>query len=81
MTYRDMQRQLKIYRNQGYRVPRLNSKKEILMAAIDDIETGKIPQDQPTKFTRFDNKKMCQIFDEKGRQATLDYLAQCGMVA
>ena len=81
MTYRQMQRQLKIYRHAGYTVPRLNSKKEVLANAIDEIETGKIPCNPSANLVHFDSAVMCQIFAEQGKQACLDYLATCGMAA
>lgn len=38
MTYRQLQAQLKAYRANGYNVPRLNSKKEVLETALYQIE-------------------------------------------
>lgn len=34
MTYRELQTELKAYRSEGYSVPALNSKKDVLEAAI-----------------------------------------------
>lgn len=81
MTYREMQRQLKIYRNAGYTVPRLNSKKEVLANAINEIETDKVYCNPPANLVHFDAAVMCQVFTEQGKQACLDYLAACGMAA
>lgn len=38
MSYQDIRDQLKIYRNQGFAVPPLNSKKEILETQLYNIE-------------------------------------------
>ncbi len=40
MTYREMQTELKAYRSEGYSVPALNSKKEVLEAALNAIKTA-----------------------------------------
>lgn len=37
MSYRELQQTLKAYRAQGYEVPKLNSKKAVLEAALHDI--------------------------------------------
>jgi hypothetical protein len=80
MSYRQMQRQLKIYSKVGYAIPKLNSKEDILSAAIDAIETGIVECNPPAGVTPFDSATMLQIFDEKGKQAALDCMAQYGMV-
>lgn len=38
MTYRELQAELKAYRSEGYSVPSLNSKKEVLESALSEIK-------------------------------------------
>ena len=38
MTYRELQAELKTYRSEGYSVPALNSKKDVLEAALSEIK-------------------------------------------
>lgn len=40
MTYRELQIELKAYRSEGYSVPALNSKKEVLESALNGIKAA-----------------------------------------
>lgn len=40
MTYRELQTELKTYRSEGYSVPSLNSKKDVLEAALNAIKSA-----------------------------------------
>ena len=44
MSYKEMQKKLKEYRSQGFPIPKLNSKKEVLADAIHQYECHELRQ-------------------------------------